>query len=91
MKKGQRMPFEDALALTPDDLPDGAYWALAHEIAGLEYGDGFDEIAPDDTENGKPKDCARKHKSYCECGRGFWGRARLRQHRKDAHGQEKPR
>jgi len=40
-----RMPFKDAMALVPDDLPDGAYWAMAHEIAGLEYGEGFSELA----------------------------------------------
>lgn len=40
-----RMPFKEAMALTPDDLPDGAYWAMAHEIAGLEYGEGFDELS----------------------------------------------
>lgn len=43
-KKKQIMPFKDALDLVDDDLPDGAYWAMAHEIAGLEYGDGFDEL-----------------------------------------------
>lgn len=32
--------------LVPDDLPDGAYWAMAHEMAGLDYGDGFDELLP---------------------------------------------
>lgn len=48
MRPGQRMPFKDAMALVDDDLPDGAYWAMAHEIAGLEYGDGFDELAEDE-------------------------------------------
>lgn len=46
MKRKQKMSFRDALALVPDDMPDGAAFALAHEYAGLEYGDGFDEIAP---------------------------------------------
>lgn len=54
LKKGQIMPFKDALALTPDDLPDGAYLALAHEIAGLEYGEGFEELEGYDNEN-QPK------------------------------------
>lgn len=48
MKKGQTMPFKDALELVDDDLPDGAYWAIAYEIAGLEYGDGFEELGPED-------------------------------------------
>lgn len=29
------------------DLPDGAYWALVHEMAGLEYGDAFQIIGGD--------------------------------------------
>jgi hypothetical protein len=29
------------------DLPDGAYWAMAHERLGLEYGDVFSMIAED--------------------------------------------
>lgn len=44
----KRMSFRDACDLVPDDLPDGAYWAMAHEIAGLDYGDGFDELGNDD-------------------------------------------
>jgi hypothetical protein len=44
----QRMRFKDALDLVDEDMPDGAYFALAHEIAGLEYGEGFDELTEDD-------------------------------------------
>jgi hypothetical protein len=44
LKSGPTMPFRDAMALVPDDLPDGAYWAITHEMAGLDYGDGFDEL-----------------------------------------------
>lgn len=40
-----RMKFSDAMHMVPDDLPDGAYWAMAHEMAGMEYGEGFDEMA----------------------------------------------
>lgn len=43
-KPKQRMSFRDACALVDDDMPDGAYFAMAHEIAGLEYGDGFEEL-----------------------------------------------
>ena len=42
------MSFRDALDLTPDDLPDGAFFAMAHEIAGLEYGEGFAELADEE-------------------------------------------
>lgn len=38
------MTFKEAMELVPDDLPDGAFWAMAHEIAGLEYGEGFAEL-----------------------------------------------
>lgn len=41
----RRMAFRDALDLVPDDLPDGAFFAMAHEMAGLDYGEGFDELA----------------------------------------------
>lgn len=43
-----RMSFKDAMDFVDDDLPDGAYWAMCHEMAGLEYGDGFAELAEDD-------------------------------------------
>jgi len=29
------------------DLPDGAHWALIHDLLGLDYGDVFDFIAAD--------------------------------------------
>jgi len=47
-KPKQTMSFRDAMALVDDDLPDGAFFAMAHEIAGLEYGDGFDELICED-------------------------------------------
>jgi len=30
--------------LEMDDLPDGAYWAMAHDIAGAEYGYVWHEL-----------------------------------------------
>ena len=47
-KKMGKMSFRDAMGLVPDDLSDGAFWAMAHEIAGLDYGDGFDELAEEE-------------------------------------------
>lgn len=47
-KPNQRMSFRDAMALVDDDLPDGAFFAMAHEMAGLEYGDGFAELVDED-------------------------------------------
>lgn len=40
-RSGLTKRLEDAMAFVPDDLPDGAFWAMAHEFAGLDYGDGF--------------------------------------------------
>ncbi len=40
--------MKDAMELVDDDLSDGAYWAMVHEMAGLEYGDGFDELEEND-------------------------------------------
>ena len=50
MKRKQRMSFRDACDLVDDDLPDGAFFAIAHEMAGLDYGEGFDELADEDPE-----------------------------------------
>jgi hypothetical protein len=49
-KPKQCMRFKDAMDLVDDDMPDGAFFALAHEIAGLEYGEGFDELAQENNE-----------------------------------------
>ena len=43
-KEKQTMPLHEAIAIVPDDLPDGAYWAMVYDIAGLDYGDGFDDL-----------------------------------------------
>lgn len=40
----RKMSLQEACDLVPDDLPDGAYWAMAHEIAGAEYGETWDEL-----------------------------------------------
>lgn len=38
--------FEAAMEIAEDmDLSDSAFWVLAHELADLEYGDGFQLIA----------------------------------------------
>jgi hypothetical protein len=51
-KQTERIPFRDAMGMVPDDLPDGAYWAMAHEMAGLEYGDGFVELVEEEDYGG---------------------------------------
>lgn len=57
-RKGH-MSFRDAMELVDDDLPDGAFFAIAHEIAGLDYGDGFDELAEEELGEALPGDVAR--------------------------------
>lgn len=48
-QKEKAMSFTDAMDLAEAmDLPDGAFWAMSHELAGLDYGDGFDEFDEDD-------------------------------------------
>lgn len=59
MGKRQRMSFKDACDLVPDDMPDGAYWAMAHEMAELEYGEGFDELISTKGMNGPQKASSR--------------------------------
>lgn len=36
-----------AMEEVDDDLPDGAYWAMVHEILGVEYGEIFPLLAED--------------------------------------------
>lgn len=83
----QRMSMRDAMDLVPDDMPDGAYWALVHEFAGVDYGDGFEEVvatipldAPkkkvwkcDAIERRPTTNAAQSHKRYiCKtCGKRF--------------------
>lgn len=75
-RRRERIPFDIAMDLTPDDLPDGAFFAMAHEIAGLEYGDGFDEIEPP----------AVSDSVRCACGRTFKTQHAFGQHDNAKHG-----
>lgn len=40
----RKMSLQSACDLVPDDLPDGAFFAMAHEIAGADYGSAWDEL-----------------------------------------------
>lgn len=44
----RKMTLQEACDLMTDmhmdDLPDGAYWAIAHELAGAEIGDVWEEL-----------------------------------------------
>lgn len=82
-RRKQTMPFREAMELVDDDLPDGAFFALAHEIAGLEYGEGFyelvdDEPAPSTTYKPRHLPCAK-------CGKKFRTEEAVSQHVRDAH------
>lgn len=42
-RKPAKATVENAIAMADEaDLPDGAHWALVHELLGLKYGDVFD-------------------------------------------------
>jgi hypothetical protein len=55
MKK-RRISLPEACQMVPDDLPDGAYFAMAHEIAGADHGEAVDDF--DDRD--KPKKAKKK-------------------------------
>ena len=40
----RKMSLKQACEMVPDDLPDGAYWEMAHDIAGADYGESWDEL-----------------------------------------------
>ena len=74
----RKMSLKEACELVPDDLPDGAYWAMAHDIAGADYGEVWDEL-----DEPKPKK-AKNHKCPT-CNKRFETDARMRQHKAAAH------
>lgn len=79
-KRQQIMPFNEAMKLANEmdgDMPDGAFFAMAHDIAGLEYGDGFDEMAK---EQRGPK--PQKNHVCIKCNRRFATELALKDHAK---------
>ena len=78
----RKMSLQDAMDIVPDDLPDGAYFAMLHEVAGAEYGevwDELDEYAPDN------KIAKKAVMTVCaECGRRIKS-AGLWMHMRDKH------
>jgi phage FluMu protein Com len=87
-KNRQIMPFSEALSMVNDDLPDGAYFAMAHEFAGLDYGEGFDELAAEERRQPaklqKPQNQAKKIKCD-QCNRMFATPEAAAQHAIAAH------
>lgn len=78
------MSLADACDLVPDDLPDGAYWAMAHEIAGAEFGEAWDELPEHPEHKDKPHLWTKPHQCPI-CKRRFKTKPALEQHRRDAH------
>ena len=75
----RKMSLQDACDLVPDDLPDGAYWAMAHEIAGAEYGEAWDELEA--SPRHKPFKSKQKRTIKCsQCNRMFASHEILKQH-----------
>ena len=84
-RKQQGMSFADAMDLADSmGLPDGAFWAMSHELAGLEYGEGFDQIAAG-TEAKVPAPPSSR-RGCDKCQRTFGSKDSLRQHKRDRHG-----
>jgi hypothetical protein len=91
------MSFEDAMELAETmDLPDGAFWAMSHELAGLEYGDGF-ALLPRTQKPKSPKRLSKK-RALMErprspetphrcgtCGKDFASKGAKKRHRLDKH------
>lgn len=84
MRPDQKMPFTEAMDLVDPEMPDGAFWALAHEIAGLEYGDGFDDLLEAETGTSRPPKPA-KHIRCQACGKRFGSEYALGMHAAAKH------
>lgn len=82
-----RMSFAAACELVDEDLPDGAFWAMAHEMAGLEYGEGFDELLCEEQEVliEVPADRPEKKHPCRKCGKRFVAYMSARQHERQKH------
>lgn len=70
--------LQEACELVPDDLPDGAYWAMAHEMCGAKYGEVWDELESSKKHRNLKKE-ARNIKCI-QCNRFFSSKERLMQH-----------
>lgn len=74
----RKMSLDEACEMVPDDLPDGAYWAMAHDIAGADYGEVWHEL-----DEVKPKK-SKNHKCPT-CNKRFEKDDYMRQHKAAAH------
>lgn len=77
------MSLQDACDLVDDDLPDGAFFAMAHDIAGAEYGTAWGEL---DGYVRRPRRLLVAKEIPCPvCRKRFARNEDLRQHREAAH------
>ena len=61
-----KMTLEVALDVVPDDLPDGAWWAMLRELTGLDDGDiatGLRELSDEVSDLDKPSGRVVAHPS----------------------------
>ena len=80
----RKMSLKQACEMVPDDLPDGAYWAMAHDIAGADYGESWDELDGEFSEEEMEEKPEKTH--LCPvCRKGFTRDDRMRQHHAAAH------
>lgn len=78
-RRKPRMSFRDAMDIAEAmDLPEGAFWAISHELAGLDYGDGFAELEPrragppSYTVSKKLRACIEQHGELRQCDAYHW-------------------
>jgi hypothetical protein len=80
----RKMSLHDACKLVPDDLSDGAYWAMAHEIAGAEFGDAWEEL-PSHPAHKPFRQPSIKQFKCRHCGKHFVSQDAADQHASDKH------
>ena len=93
MTSNSGMAFDGAMDLAESmDLPDGAFWAMAHDLAGLDCGCGFPPVttkrpkrrAAVHAQLMEPRNAAKPHRCGT-CAKEFATKGAKRQHRRDAH------
>ncbi len=75
MKPGQKMSVLDAMELVDDDLPDGAYWAMVEEFAGIGPGEFAEELYEEHLKESKAKGL-----TCGVCGKPFGSEQAKQQH-----------
>lgn len=89
-KREDRMSVKDAADLAETmDLPDGAYWAMVEDLAGIEPGYGpIAYIEGLEAEPQREEPPAEKRHACPQCGKRFRSDWSMKQHQGDAHQKE---